>query len=332
MVGDPFDIDIARRTAGLGSRWRARRRRRAGGPADGRGRATLREFGFRHPVVRTAVYEGQSAARRLAGHARAAAVLAEAGSPLPSSGPAPGPRRRPGGPWRGGAAACGGGRGRGRGPFDRRRLAARREAGGAACRAAHSFCDLAEVLVQSGRLAEALSVAEEGLAFGVGDETDRARLILAAASVERLLGRHAASQRRLSRSVRGEHRVGDGRADGSARPLGVRTRRLPRPGPVGAAGPRRRDGRPDRAWRGSRAGVDRIPVHRSDREADAAGDSAVRAHALGDGRRAGGPGGAGIAIPWALVSVERFGEALAVARRGRQRRGDRATSPVPPPC
>ena len=68
-----------------------------------------------------------------------------------------------------------------------------------------SFSDLAEVLVQSGRLGEALRVADEGLSFGAGSDAERVRLVLAAASVERLLGRHEASLRRLSRTFE-EHK------------------------------------------------------------------------------------------------------------------------------
>ena len=55
--------------------------------------------------------------------------------------------------------------------------------------------------MQSGRLDEALAVAEEGLLFGEGSAEHRVRLVLAAASVERLLGRHEAARRRLVRAV-----------------------------------------------------------------------------------------------------------------------------------
>ena len=62
-----------------------------------------------------------------------------------------------------------------------------------------TFGELARVLVQSGRLDEALAVAEEGLAFGDGPAHDRLEVSLVAASVERQLGRHDSARRRLTR-------------------------------------------------------------------------------------------------------------------------------------
>ncbi len=315
VVGDPFDIDIARRTAGLGlgdalvavDELVDRRIVREGD--------LLREFGFRHPVVRTAVYEGQSAARRLALHARAAAVLAEAGSPLSSQArhlvhaAAPGDR---------GAAALLRAAADAVGPSAPSiaadwLLAAKRVAPPAGYA---PFCDLADVLVQSGRLAEALSVAEEGLAFGVGDETDRARLTLAAAAVERLLGRHAASQRRLSRAF--EESTGSVTAEltaalalsayerGDYRDLD-RWARLAHD-----------DETADPIVHGVAAALVSIGYRFTGltAEADAAGDSAVRATLRATDAELAARAELVNAIPWALVSVERFGDALAVARRG----------------
>ena len=57
------------------------------------------------------------------------------------------------------------------------------------------------MLVQSGRLEEALTVADEGLSFGDGVGHDRLEVSLAAASVERQLGRHDSARRRLTRLV-----------------------------------------------------------------------------------------------------------------------------------
>ena len=84
VLGDPFDIEIARRTVGLDLPVALAAVDELVDRGLVRGTSTLLEFSFRHPVVRSAVYEGQSSARRLTGHARAAEVLGDTGAGLPS--------------------------------------------------------------------------------------------------------------------------------------------------------------------------------------------------------------------------------------------------------
>ncbi len=199
LLGDPFDVDLARMTARLELPVALTaidvllRRSLVRGATD------LRAFSFRHPVVRSAVYEGQPYADRVAGHERAAEVLAAVDAPVMEQArhvavtASPGDlesaallRRaaalvRPGAPtvaadWL---------------------LAAKRAAQGTDLTL---YSELAEALVQSGRLDEALAVAEEGLTGG-GVEAERTRLTLVAGTVERLLGRQEASRRRLTRGL-----------------------------------------------------------------------------------------------------------------------------------
>lgn len=315
VVGDPFDIDIARRTAGLGpdealaavEELLVRRIIRES--------PVLREFGFRHPVVRSAVYEGQSAAHRLAVHSRAATVLAEVGSPLPTQArhvvhtAAPGDTA---------AAALLRAAADAVGPsapsiaadwlLAAKRVAPPEDYG--------PFSDLAEMLVRSGRLPEALAVADEGLAFGEGGDTDRRRLILAAAAVERLLGRHEASQRRLIRAV--EERPGSATADLTAALALSAYERGDYVDMDRWARLAHDDEAADPLVRGVGAAimaVGHVFAGRPD-EAGACADLAVGAVLLATDAELAAGAELLTAIPWALTAVERLGDALAVARRG----------------
>ncbi|MDT4925056.1 MAG: hypothetical protein QOG01_2769 [Pseudonocardiales bacterium] len=200
LLGDPFDIDLARQIAMLS--------RDVGLAAVDelvertllRPTAGLRDLAFRHPVLRTALYEGLSVSRRLHGHARAAEVLQAVGSPLPSQARHVAHTAAPGDLaaaqlLRAAAATL-----RSHAPSIAADwlLAAKRAEPPADL---SMFSELAEVLVQSGRLEEALACAVEGLSYGRGTDEARLRLTLAAGSVERLMGRHEASRRRLLRSL-----------------------------------------------------------------------------------------------------------------------------------
>lgn len=312
VLGDRFDIDVARRTAGL-------ERDVSLAAVDElverqlvRETAVLREFGFRHPVIRSAVYEGQSAAGRLAGHARAAAVLSEAGSSLPSRArhlvhsAAPG-ERGSAAVLRAAAATVG--------PTAPSiaadwLLAAKRVD---PPRDLAPFSDLAELLVQSGRLVEALDVADEGLAFGAGDDDDRLRLTLAAAAVDRLLGRHDSSLRRLMRAVE--------ETSGTAELLVALALSAYERGDyvdlARWAGEAHRDESGDRLMHGVAAALVAIGDRFAGRwaEAEAAGDVALEAARLATDAELAVRAELVTAIPWALVAVERLEDALAVARR-----------------
>lgn len=199
LLGDPFDVDLARRTAELELPVALAAIDVLLSQGLVRGASDLRAFSFRHPLVRSAVYESQAYSDRVAGHARAAEELAAVGALVTEQArhvaltASPGDlesaallRRaaalvRPGAPtvaadWL---------------------LAAKRAMQGTDLTL---FSDLAEALVQSGRLDEALAVAEEGLTSG-GDDKTRTRFTLVAGTVERLLGRHDASRRRLTRGL-----------------------------------------------------------------------------------------------------------------------------------
>ncbi len=316
VIGDPFDIDTARRTADLDLEV-------ALGAVDElverglvRGTGTLREFSFRHPVVRSAVYEGQSAARRLATHARAAEVLESTGHPVSSRA-----RHLALTAAAGDLAAAG--------LLREAAATVRAQAPSiaadwllAAQRAAQPcdlepYSDLAEVLVQAGRLDEALEVTETGSSLGVGTDLDRSRLHLAAASVERLLGRHDASLRRLSRTL-AEMGGPDGRADVLAA--------------LAVSAYERGDYEAVARWAGqARAEASTAPLvdgvvaalltigHRfSGRVAESVveADLAVETVFVATDAELSARAELIVAIPWALVSIERLPEALTTARRG----------------
>lgn len=197
-LGDPFVIETARRTAGLDEaeghaavdELVAMRLVRPG--------RVLAELRFRHPVIRTAIVEAGSVAARIDRHRRAAQVLAESGAQ-----PADVARHLAQVAAPGDAEAAG-----------TLRAAADEARRGAPSIAAEwylaadridpptepgRFADLADVLLRSGRLVEALACVERGLALPSVGEADRYRLVLAAASMERLLGRPTEAERRLAR-------------------------------------------------------------------------------------------------------------------------------------
>ncbi len=198
VLGDPFVVDVAAETAGLS-------------PTDWPGgldelvdsgllvaAESPREYRFRHPAVRTAVREAMSEGSRLHAHARAAAALARVRAPEVARARHLAHSAVPGDlvaaqTLRTAAAAV-----RDRSPsiaadwlLVAQRVAPPHEVA--------DFGELARVLVQAGRLDEALATAEEGLAMGDGSGNDRLRVSLVAASVERQLGRHDSARRRLTR-------------------------------------------------------------------------------------------------------------------------------------
>ncbi len=199
VLGDPFDHDLASAMAELhpAAGHDAVDELLAGGLVHA---SSEKQLTFRHPVIRTAVYESQPVAVRLRNHARAAAVLDSLGASLPNRARHLAHVAAPGDLESATALRHAAALVRGHAPSLAAdwMLAAK---GAAPPDGMSSFSDLAEVLVQSGRLDEALSTAEEGLIFGRGSVDDRVRLVLAAASVERLLGRHDAARRRLVRAV-----------------------------------------------------------------------------------------------------------------------------------
>jgi DNA-binding CsgD family transcriptional regulator/tetratricopeptide (TPR) repeat protein len=200
LLGDPFDIDLAGQIASLAPDVGLAAADELVERALLRPTTSLREFAFRHPVLRTALYEGLPVSRRLHGHARAAAVLRELGSPLPGQAHHLVHTAAPGDVGAAQLLRAAAAMLRSQAPSIAADwlLAAKRAAPPADLT---TFSELAEVLVQSGRLEEALAAAEEGLSFGRGTDEARLRLTLAAGSVERLMGRHDAARRRLLRAL-----------------------------------------------------------------------------------------------------------------------------------
>jgi DNA-binding NarL/FixJ family response regulator len=331
VLGDPFDIDVARRTASLDLDVALVAVDELVDRGLVCGTGTLREFSFRHPLVRSAVYEGQSAARRLARHARAAEVLTEAGLPAPSRARHLAHTAAPG---------------------DQAAAKVLREAAAivrsqapsiaadwllAANRAAHPFdlapfSDLAEMLVQSGRLSEALEVAEQGASLGRGTDRDRRRLHLAAASVERLLGRHDAAWRRLRRSL-AESDGAEGRADLMAALSLSAYERGDYDAMAHWAGLTRAEEPAEALVRAVGAAVLAIGLRFSGRGTEAATEADLAVQAVFEATDAELAGRADliVAIPWALVAVERFDDALSTARRGSEaaRRAGNLAGAVP---
>ncbi|WP_426244935.1 ATP-binding protein [Nocardioides sp. LHG3406-4] len=316
LVGDPFDIDIARRTAGLDLTAALAAVDELVDRRIVRATSTLREFAFRHPVVRSAVYEGQSAAHRLQGHARAAEVLAEAGRPLPSRARHLAHAAAPGDADSAALLRAAAGMVRTSAPsiaadwlLAAKRVAPPTDFG--------PFSDLAEALVQAGRLTEALSVADEGLIFGAGANPDRVRLTLAAAAVERLLGRHDASLRRLSRTLE-EIRDPTGQADLMAALALSAYERGDYEGLAHWGRLAHDDASADPLVHGVAAALVGVGLRFAGRGAESriAGDHAVDAVRRASDAELAARAELVTAIPWALVAVERLEDALAAARRG----------------
>ncbi len=200
LLGDPFDLGLALATAHLD---------RAAGVAavdELVDAALLRpgtgpsQLAFRHPVVRTAVHQSLSPSDRLTGHDRAARALTLAGAPLPTVA-------------RHLALVAGPGDEEAARVLRTAALQVRSQAPGiaadwleAAGRAGTATPDdhvmLAETLADAGRFAEALAVVDDPHRGTRTAATPTGlRLVLAGASAERLLGRHHAARRRLTRAV-----------------------------------------------------------------------------------------------------------------------------------
>jgi DNA-binding NarL/FixJ family response regulator len=193
VAGDPFELDVARAIAGLDEE-------EALAALDvverrGLARATRdpRRFAFRHPVVRTAVFAGLGAGARLAAHAAAARELAAAGAPLAAQAQHLVHAAAAGDAGAAGTLRAAAADVRPQAPSVAADwlLAARR-----ADPAGTEPVVLAETLVESGRLEEALAVVD-----GLGAAREDVRIAVAAASVERLLGRHDTARRRLERAL-----------------------------------------------------------------------------------------------------------------------------------
>jgi len=188
IAGDPFDFELAARIAELDVAAALAALNMIAAHELVRPGDAPRRFAFRHPVIRSAVYEAIGAGAQLAGHAAAARALTDA--PLAVRARHLAHAAAPGDV----AAAT---------TLRDAAAAVRPQAPGvaadwllAARRAAPDVADpalLAETLVDAGRFEAALDVVD---AAGPGP-----RLAIAGASIERLLGHHDAAERRLLRAL-----------------------------------------------------------------------------------------------------------------------------------
>ena len=206
VAGDPFELDLAVATAGVDDQdaldaideLAARDLVRPG--------EVPRRFGFRHPLVRSAVYESTAAGVRLAAHERAATALADRGAPASSRAHHVAQSARHG---------------------DLEAVAVLREAGeGAAQRAPASAAQWFEIALgllpasapaservellmalagakaATGRFEDARAALLESIQLTPGDsEALRITLIGACAGVEQLLGHHREAHDRLTTAL-----------------------------------------------------------------------------------------------------------------------------------
>ncbi|MET0837561.1 MAG: AAA family ATPase [Marmoricola sp.] len=203
VVGDPFEIDIARRVAMLQADETVTAIDHLVERSLVRSTSQPQEFAFSHPVIRSAVYATLPPGSRLAAHGRAAAVLADIGAPLPARARHVAQSAVPGDiesarVLRAAAALV------------RPQAPAIAADWLLTARTADPSTDLdgettlARTLVEAGRLEPALKVIDDALAIDplVPDSSAALGLVLTAASVERLIGRHDAARRRLETAVR----------------------------------------------------------------------------------------------------------------------------------
>ncbi len=206
VAGDPFELDLTMATAGVDDQdaldaideLAARDLIRPG--------EVPRRFGFRHPLVRSAVYESTAAGVRLAAHERAATALADRGAPASSRAHHVAQSARHG---------------------DLEAVAVLREAGeGAAQRAPASAAQWFEIALgllpasapaservellmalagakaATGRFEDARAALLESIQLTPGDsEALRITLIGACAGVEQLLGHHREAHDRLTTAL-----------------------------------------------------------------------------------------------------------------------------------
>lgn len=201
IAGDPFEVDLARVVAGLAQPEALDAldvlcNRELVWPTE-----HPRRFAFRHPVIRSAVYAAIPVGAQLRGHAAAAAELARVGAALPARARHLAHAATPGDMEAAAVLRAAAGLVRTRAPAIAADwlTAARRSDPSVG---AEGLAELAEVLVDAGRLQAALQIVDQAAAVTNADDRELAvRIAVAGASVERLLGRHIPAQRRLDRAL-----------------------------------------------------------------------------------------------------------------------------------
>jgi DNA-binding NarL/FixJ family response regulator len=207
VAGDPFPLDLAAAVSGLDepAALTALDEPVSAGLLVPTGVA--RQYRFRHPIVRRAIYESAGDGWRLAAHARAAAALAEAGGSLAARAHHLERCARPGDDAALGVLVAAGHETASRAPAGSvrwfsaalRLLPDRPEHGQ---RRLELLVPLATALAAVGRLEEALATLLEALELLPSAQVElRVRVIAACAACENLLGRHRAAHERLLRAL-----------------------------------------------------------------------------------------------------------------------------------
>jgi DNA-binding NarL/FixJ family response regulator len=313
VAGDPFDLDLAAAAAGLdndqalaGLNVLVERGlvRRADGP---------RRFAFRHPVVRSAVRAAVPAGDEIAAHERAARALHAMGAPLPAQAHHFAHAAAPGNAE--GAATL-----RAAAAMVRPQAPAIAAEWLIAARRADPRLSpdgqlaLAETLVEAGRLEAALVVVDEAArSDGAADRGDRVGLAIAGATVERLLGRHDASRRRLERVLDDAPSSGLLMAH-----LAISAYERGEAEETAAWAARARASDDDDHLVRAAAAALLAPAHAFAGRADAArteADVAVEAIEAASDPELAVAGELLTAVAWGMLAVERFGDVLTVGRR-----------------
>ena len=206
VVGDPFDIELAAASAGLPDPTAVTALDELLQHGLVRQTEVPRRFGFRHPLVRRAVYEATAPGWRLTAHERAAVALSARGAAAVARAPHVERFAR-----QGDTAAVAVLRAAGDAAAPRAPASAGRWFGGALRLLPEAAPDgervelllaLAGALAASGQFADSHAALLESLARVPGESTaTRVELIIACAGIERLLGRHDEAHERLARAL-----------------------------------------------------------------------------------------------------------------------------------
>jgi len=319
IAGDPFAFDLAARIADLDDAAALAALDVVAARELVRSTGEPREFAFRHPVVRTAIYEGIGAGARLAGHAAAARELGSAGAPAAARArhlvhaAAPGDAGA-GAVLREGAAAI-----RSQVPIaaaDWLVAAQRTDPAGT------DHAVLAQALIEAGRFDAALAAVDDPRA-----PVDDARLAVTGARIERSLGRHDAAQARALRALEAVQPGSAGRDDLLAS-LAIGAYQLGNYREINQWAEQISPGAPARATTATLLAVGAVA------SGDPEGAAALVAAAIETIRdtsdeELGATAEPAIALSWGLLAMDRLDESLDVARRlaaGARRGGDGPTA------
>ena len=207
VVGDPFEFELAAASAGLPDATAATALDELLQHGLVRQTEVPRRFGFRHPLVRRAVYEATAPGWRLTAHERSAAALSARGAAAVAQAPHVECFAR-----HGDTAAVAVLRAAGDAAAPRAPASAARWFGGAlrllpdaaaAEERVELLLALAGALAASGQFADSHAALLESLTLVPAESTaTRVKLITACAGIEHLLGRHDQAHERLARALR----------------------------------------------------------------------------------------------------------------------------------